>query len=108
MEEERDLVGALNDGYVVGVGDESEVTKGGKGANLVGELRADEDEIELGTIVNLEGLADADGDEGLGAQSLDGKRNAAGYVSDCSVRFKDTHPDLCNSLLLLCSCSLSQ
>lgn len=42
-------------------------------------------------VVNLESFADADGDEGLGAQSLNGERNGARYVSYCSKRFENPH-----------------
>lgn len=42
-------------------------------------------------IVNLESFADADSDEGFGAQSLNGERDAARYVSNGSVRFEYSH-----------------
>lgn len=40
-------------------------------------------------------FADADGDEGLGAQALDGEGDAAGDVADGAVGLEDPHPLCC-------------
>ena len=42
-------------------------------------------------IVNLESFADADGDEGFGAEALNGDGDGAGCVPDCSERLEDSH-----------------
>ena len=43
-------------------------------------------------VVDVEGLADADGDEGLGAEALQGEGHAAGGdVADRAERLKNPH-----------------
>lgn len=42
-------------------------------------------------IINLKSFANADSDESLGAQSLDGERNRTRYVPYRSKRFEDSH-----------------
>lgn len=42
-------------------------------------------------VVDLPGFADADGDEGLSAESLNGERDATGDIADGSVGFEDPH-----------------
>lgn len=67
--------------------------EGRKGADLLGQLRSGKDQRELGTVVDVEGLADADGDEGLGAEALQGEGHAArGDVPDRAERLEDPHP----------------
>jgi hypothetical protein len=46
-------------------------------------------------VVDVEGLADADCDEGLGAEALQGEGHAAGGdVADRAERLEDPHPAL--------------
>lgn len=67
--------------------------EGCEGADLLGQLRSGKDQSELGTVVDVEGLADADGDEGLGAEALQGEGHAAGGdVPDRAERLEDPHP----------------
>lgn len=42
-------------------------------------------------VVNLEGLADADSDEGLSAEPLNREWHRAGCVADCSERLEYSH-----------------
>ena len=48
-------------------------------------------EKERKYVVDLKRFADANGDECFGAQTLNGEGDAAGYVSDGSVRFENSH-----------------
>lgn len=67
--------------------------EGRESADLLGQLRSGKDQSELGTVVDVEGLADADGDEGLGAEALQGEGHAArGDVPDRAERLEDPHP----------------
>lgn len=46
---------------------------------------------ELEYIVNLKSFANTDGDKCLSPQTLNRERNAACYVPNCSIRFKNPH-----------------
>lgn len=48
--------------------------------------------VVVAYVVDVEGLADADGDEGLGAEALQGEGHAArGDVPDRAERLEDPH-----------------
>lgn len=88
-------IGPFEDRYITSIRSERVLLEGCESTDLLGQLRSSKDQIQLGAVVDVEGLADADGDEGLGAEALQGEGHAAGGdVADRAERLEDAHPAL--------------
>lgn len=88
-------VSPFEDRYIASIRSKRVLLEGCEGTDLLGQLRSSKDQIQLSTVVDVEGLADADGDEGLGAEALQGEGHAAGGdVADRAERLEDPHPAL--------------
>jgi len=87
----RHLVSAFEHDNVEPGGDVCEVTEGDESLDLLGELRSDEHERELCTIEDLEGVADADGDEILRATALEGERRGVRDVAERAEGLEHAH-----------------
>lgn len=88
-------IGPFENSYITSIRDKRVLLEGRESTDLLGQLGSSKDQIQLGTVVDVEGLADADGDEGLGAEALQREGHAArGDVADRAERLEDPHPAL--------------
>lgn len=86
-------VSPFEHGDITSIRNKHVLLEGRESADLLGQLGSSKDQIQLGTVVDVEGLADGDGDEGLGAEALQGEGHAArGDVADRAERLEDPHP----------------